>query len=128
MRRRVTIDLPVEGDWEDIDLDIFLTFRERSFERRYCKSFIPPHRIEYCLGSFSETGIENMRKRLADKPWKDLCKIEVRDEKSIFEELAENDRRANDLGGPYIRAEELMPTIRRINERLKKEEKRNEND
>ena len=69
-----------------------------------------------------------MRKRLADKPWKDLCRIEVRDEKSIFEELAEHDRRANDLGGPYIRAEKLMPTIKRINERLEKEEKRNEND
>ena len=127
MKRRVTIDLPVEGDWEDIDLDIFLTFREGSFERRYWKSFIPPHRIEYCLGSFSETGIENIRKRLADKPWKDLCKIEVRDEKAIFEELAERDRQANDLGGPYIKAEDLIPTIKRINERLEKEE-RNEND
>ena len=68
-----------------------------------------------------------MRKRLADKPWKDLCKIEVRDEKAIFEELAERDRQANDLGGPYIKAEDLIPTIKRINERLEKEE-RNEND
>lgn len=81
--KKLIIHLPYR---EEIRIKIEKLFSTRCYEKIFCHSLVPPHRLEYIIGPLTETGVENYKKKikgefktLLKEHEKDYCSFGVSD-------------------------------------------------